>query len=148
MLKIAILQSITEYFTESRKIKQSWTRPENSDICFCISFDRYSQKLFFGGKTGQEPVYPHNFEIFSFPNFQDPKLFGNSYTKFIILDIKFPFTCCELNFHGSILKLQRYYVTDYRYFKNTRFAEFPWASIPGPQPGSTLNPDPDSPLLF
>ena len=32
---------------KSKKIKQNWTRLENFDICFCVSFDRYCQKLVF-----------------------------------------------------------------------------------------------------
>ena len=34
-----------------KEIKENWTRPENFDICFCVSFDRYYQKLIFGGQT-------------------------------------------------------------------------------------------------
>ena len=38
---------------KSKKKKQNWTRPENLDIWFCVSSDRYCQKLLFGGETGQ-----------------------------------------------------------------------------------------------
>ena len=33
------LQSRTKYSAESKENTQNWTRPENSDICFCVSFD-------------------------------------------------------------------------------------------------------------
>ena len=41
---------MTKYFPKSKKMKQTWTRPENFDICFWISFDRYYQKIIFGGE--------------------------------------------------------------------------------------------------
>ena len=33
------LQSRTKYSAESKENTQNWARPENSDICFCVSFD-------------------------------------------------------------------------------------------------------------
>ena len=62
------LQSVAKYFAKNWKIKQNWTRSGNFDICFCISFDRYCQKLIFGGETGLYLVFSSNFEIFlAFP---------------------------------------------------------------------------------
>ena len=49
---MADLQSVTKYFAKSKKIKENWTRAENFVIGFCISFDRYCQKLIFEGETG------------------------------------------------------------------------------------------------
>ena len=113
------------WLAKSKKMKQNWTRPENLNICFCGSFDRYCQKLlllllffFFGGggregtgETVHWPMPTPNFEnFFSFPIFLKSsvlslKLFGNSWskshTKFIVLDIKFRSTFGELNFHGN-----------------------------------------------
>ena len=37
---------------QNKKIKQNWTRPENFDICFYVSFYCYCQKLNYGGETG------------------------------------------------------------------------------------------------
>ena len=39
------LKLVTKYFAESKKSKQSWKRPENFNIYFCVSFDNYFQKL-------------------------------------------------------------------------------------------------------
>ena len=55
------LQSVTKCFAKSKKIEQNWARPENVDICFCVSFDRYYQKLMFGGETRHKPMTPPNF---------------------------------------------------------------------------------------
>ena len=46
------LQSLTKYFAKGKKVKQNWARPENFDICFCVSFDCNCQKLIFGWETG------------------------------------------------------------------------------------------------
>ena len=43
---------MAKYFVKNKKIKQNLTVPQNFDICCCISFDRYCQKLIFGGETG------------------------------------------------------------------------------------------------
>ena len=43
---------MTKYYDICKKIKQALTRPENFDKYFWVSFDSYSQKLIFGGKTG------------------------------------------------------------------------------------------------
>ena len=54
------IQSVTKYSCESKKINLNCFRPENFDICFCISFDRSYLKLMFGGET----VSPSNVENF------------------------------------------------------------------------------------
>ena len=46
------LQSVIKYFSKVKQTKENWTRPQNCDTCFCVSFDHYCQKLFFGGETG------------------------------------------------------------------------------------------------
>lgn len=53
-----------KYMVKSKKLKRNWTRRENFDICFCVSFNHSRQKIIFGGKTGNQPVSPHNFGIF------------------------------------------------------------------------------------
>ena len=45
------LQSVTKYFVKSKKIKQNSLRPKNVDICFCLGFDWFCQKLIIGGET-------------------------------------------------------------------------------------------------
>ena len=45
--KFLHLRSATKYKVKTKKIKQKHTRPKNFDICFCVSFDHYSPKLFF-----------------------------------------------------------------------------------------------------
>ena len=47
------VQSVTKYFAKSKKLSQKWTRQENFGIWFHVSFDRYCQKLIFGGETTQ-----------------------------------------------------------------------------------------------
>ena len=70
MLKRAIqsLQSVTEYFTERRKIKQNWAKPENSWYLLLYAFWQLLPKINFWREDWQEPVCPRNFEVFSFPN--------------------------------------------------------------------------------
>lgn len=46
-----------KYMVKSKKLKRNWTRRENFDICFCVSFNHSRQKIIFGGKTGNQPVY-------------------------------------------------------------------------------------------
>ena len=75
---IFYLQSVTKYLANSKKIKQNWTRPEKFDICFCISFDCYFQKVVFGGETDRQPVSPCYFEIFV--DFLTPKILSRSAT--------------------------------------------------------------------
>ena len=36
---------MTKYIAKRKQFKQNWIRPENFYICFCASFDLYSQKL-------------------------------------------------------------------------------------------------------
>ena len=40
---------LDKYLAKSKEIKQSWTRLENFDISFCVSFDHYYQNLISGG---------------------------------------------------------------------------------------------------
>ena len=49
---------------KSKKTKQNWPTPENFDICFCIGFDRYYQKLFFKGRMDTS-LFFHPILIFS-----------------------------------------------------------------------------------
>ena len=42
MNKDSVLQ---KYMAKSKKVRQTWTRPESFDISFCVSFDRYCQNL-------------------------------------------------------------------------------------------------------
>ena len=37
-----------KYLVKGKEIKQSWTRLENFDICFCVFFDRYYQDFISG----------------------------------------------------------------------------------------------------
>ena len=71
VFKASFLKHGTSVLSQKKvKIKQNWTRPENLGICFCVSFDRYCQKLIFRGETERQPVSLPKFEIFfSFPNF-------------------------------------------------------------------------------
>lgn len=50
---ISYLQSVTKYKAISKKIKQNWRRPEQFDMSFSASLDRYYQKLISGGEVGQ-----------------------------------------------------------------------------------------------
>ena len=80
------------------KIKKNWARPENFDICYCVSFNRSNQGSIFVGEARQWSASTPRFEIFiSFSNFL-------KFQVFVILDIKLHFTCGE----------QEYYVTDFR----------------------------------
>ena len=45
------LQAVIKYLVKNKKIKQNWTRQENFNIWFCLSFECYFQKLVYGGKT-------------------------------------------------------------------------------------------------
>ena len=45
------LQAVIKYLVKSKKIKQNLTRQENFNICFCVRFECYFQKLVYGGKT-------------------------------------------------------------------------------------------------
>ena len=57
-------------------------------------FDSCCQRLVSGRKTGHWAVSTPTFDIFLiFPNFLSVKSFGNSCTKFVMLDIKYRFTC-------------------------------------------------------
>ena len=52
---MTLLNSTEHIYNQSQNIlpkvrKSSRIRPENSDICFCINFDRWCQKLIFGGE--------------------------------------------------------------------------------------------------
>lgn len=65
------LQSVTARVSKSKKkIKKNWTRPEKFDLCFCVTFNRYCQKLIFEGEARHYPVFPtHSESLFLFPNF-------------------------------------------------------------------------------
>ena len=86
-----------------RKLSKNCTRPENFDICFC-------QKLIFEGRLNTSVSSTQFWDILFisyFPKIPTLKsfgnLWGNSYAKLIILDIKFCFTLSELNYHRSTL---------------------------------------------
>ena len=54
---------MSKYLTVSKKIKQSWVRPENFDICFYASFELDCQKLTSEAEAGHSHVSPPTFEI-------------------------------------------------------------------------------------
>ena len=66
-------------------------------------FDCYSYSLFSGGEIGrwavstQIDIFPIFFNFLSLTSFGDSG--GNSYTKFIIVDIKIRFTCGDLDLY-------------------------------------------------
>ena len=47
--KICII--VTKYFDKNKKIVEKWIRPENVNVCFCVSFDCNYQKFIFGEET-------------------------------------------------------------------------------------------------
>ena len=58
------LHSCTKYLEQSKEIQRNWMEVENSNICFCIRFDCYSQGLISESKTGYLPISPPRFKIF------------------------------------------------------------------------------------
>ena len=38
--------------SNSEEMKQNWTIPKNFEICFCVIFDHYCQKITSYGETG------------------------------------------------------------------------------------------------
>ena len=89
------------------------TEQEKFHIFLCVCFDCYCQTLISWRKTVHEAMPALKFEIFlTFPNLRRStlKLFGNSwsdsYTKFVILDIKVGFTCGESDLYQNIVKVQ------------------------------------------
>ena len=50
---------------KSKKTKQNWPATENFDICFCIGFDRYYQKLFLREEWTLACIF---IQFWSFPN--------------------------------------------------------------------------------
>ena len=93
--------------------KSSKTGQEMFDIYFCIFFDCYCQSVISGGDWALGCDF---IQIWDFPNISlFPKMlslklsgnsWGNSYTKFTILDIKFHFTCGESDVCLTIVKFQ------------------------------------------
>ena len=73
------------------------TRPENFDICCCISFKDYCQNVIFGSKNGHEPVTPSKFQKSSVVRM---------FVFILIIDIKFCFACGVLNFRGYTVNCQ------------------------------------------
>ena len=72
-------------------------------------FDSYCQRLISGGETWRWAASPLIFDIFLiFPNFL--RSFGNSSgslcTKFVMLDIKYRFTCGDSDLSEIIKKCQ------------------------------------------
>ena len=47
---VRYLKSVTKYMPKSKKIKGDWTRTENADIYFYVSFERYCKKSTFGDR--------------------------------------------------------------------------------------------------
>ena len=47
---INIINRGQKFLAKSKEIKQNWKRSENFDISFCVSFDRYCQKLICEGE--------------------------------------------------------------------------------------------------
>ena len=41
---------MAKYFDKNAKSKQNWTRTENLNICFFVSFDHDCKNLIFGGE--------------------------------------------------------------------------------------------------
>ena len=101
--KDSVYQTISnKIFCQSNQMTQNWENLENFDICFCVSFFRFSQILIFGEETGhstglRQVLSFHLFAIFLW-------LFGNSrgklYAKFIMLQYKFCFPCGKITLHG------------------------------------------------
>ena len=54
----------TKYLEPNKEIKEDWKRPEKFDICFCITFDRFSKSFTSGGET--ELSYAST-QIWNFP---------------------------------------------------------------------------------
>ena len=68
------------------------------NVWFCVFFGGYCRHLVSGGVTGGWAASTPTFDIFLiFPKILSLKLFGNSFgnscTKFFMLDIKYHFTC-------------------------------------------------------
>ena len=82
-----------------KSIKQNWTRPENFDIYFCVSFDAIAKNGFMRGRQGTGLSI---FSDFWFPNFQRSK---SSVFRQLVNRVysTYRFTCDELNFHGNTL---------------------------------------------
>ena len=100
--------------TNSKKVKQNWTRPENFDICFSISFDHYCEKLIFVGRLDTKPVLSINFEVFySIPDFERSKIVRQLvrqlvYKVYYTRYFKFRLTYSELNLHVNTVFLDKY----------------------------------------
>ena len=73
----------------------------NFDICFCACFERRCQGLRGDGGAGALGCIPMNFcDFANIPQFlkiQSVQSFGTSYVRFLIINIKFRFTCGEWN---------------------------------------------------
>ena len=72
-------------------------RKRKFGICFCMFFNCYCQSLVSSRKTGNRAMRPSKFEFFLvLPKILSLKSFGNSWgnscTKFAILDVKFRFS--------------------------------------------------------
>ena len=108
------LQLMTKYLAKSKRIKQKWLRPENFDILFCV-WTAITKYYIWRDEwilaCVSHPIFrlPFYFQISSDLSVrQFYKLCGNSFTKFIILDIRFRFTCGKLNLNTNTINFQNH----------------------------------------
>ena len=82
-----------KYFGENKRNQEIKLRNQpkidragESDICFCVFAGRQ-------GRVGWVPVFDH-MQFLNFPNVSlFPKISVACYVKFLVLDVKFHFTC-------------------------------------------------------
>ena len=90
------------YLPKKKQHQAKFDKTKELFYFFCLCFEHYWQNLLSAEETGCQPVLPLNSRLLLlFPQevFQGHclKLFGNSYTKIIVIEIKFHFTCVESN---------------------------------------------------
>ena len=93
-----------KYFGENKRNQEIKLRNQPKidmageiDICFCVFAGRQV-------RVGWVPVFGH-MQFFNFPNvFLFPKISGAYYVKFLVLDVKFHFTCGK----WSLVKSQNF----------------------------------------
>ena len=56
-------QLLIKRLSKRKKMMQNWTRPEKFDICLCVSYDCYYQKLILERRIGTS-ICPHLILIF------------------------------------------------------------------------------------
>ena len=103
---------------QSKEIMQNRTSLRNFGIYFCVIFRCHDQSLFLEGRLDTRLWFHPNLIFFQYLLVsEDPKpyVWGNLYTKFIILEIKSPFTLGKLHY-TKMLHFLLYYFRECRKF--------------------------------